>query len=426
MKDRGNKRMNLKAISRMIWIVVTACVIVIAGIGAAVYYYITPAKPSTIKIGVVMGLSPPSASWDLDRDKLDAMNLFVDIINKQGGVLGRQIELLVEDDAGDPQKTVACFQKLAKKDIIAWFGTSVSSTNFAIFPDFIKNDGRPWFPFSWADDFNKAHLRNFFHVAPYVSMMAEKQVQFFLDMGWKRTASFVDDNAVNVMLRDKITPMLKSAGVVYVKEYQMSGEVRDFTPYLLELKAAGPIDVLISHHGTSPTLYMLCSQANEVGVAGPGTGVPYFDAAMMCFLESFWNYTGVRGLYTITGTTWHEKAKLSTIGTELAEKFKAKYGRTCNFYMYEQWDALIALTEAIKEAGTTEKEALISKLETGSWVGTRGTIKFPSVIQGPDDLHYHQLDLPVFITQYQKLNQAWASTPIIWPKDYATGELIIP
>src|SRR6266487_5153376 len=86
-----------------------------------------------VKIGVLTPLSPPgdaSAGQFIVR----GAKMGAEAVNTRGGVLGgRQIELVVEDDAGTPEKGVAGLRKLATQDqVVAVIGQFHSSVMLAV------------------------------------------------------------------------------------------------------------------------------------------------------------------------------------------------------------------------------------------------------------------------------------------------------
>ena len=72
------------------------------------------AKGDPIKIGVIIGLTGPNAV--AGNDGLGAMQLAVDEVNAAGGVMGRPLELIVEDNEGRPKAGVEAANKLADVD----------------------------------------------------------------------------------------------------------------------------------------------------------------------------------------------------------------------------------------------------------------------------------------------------------------------
>jgi branched-chain amino acid transport system substrate-binding protein len=97
-----------------------------------------PARAAdSIKIGMVVPLT--GAIADAGRYGLPGARLAVEEINAQGGVLGRQLELIVEDDQTLNPTTVLAFTKLAdNKDIVAFLGPTRSTQIQAIAPSVLQ------------------------------------------------------------------------------------------------------------------------------------------------------------------------------------------------------------------------------------------------------------------------------------------------
>src|SRR3546814_10555758 len=69
----------------------------------------------TIKIGGIAPLSPPGGV-QTGESLRDGMKIAVAEINAAGGLLGKKVELIVEDTSGVPEKGVTAFERLASKE----------------------------------------------------------------------------------------------------------------------------------------------------------------------------------------------------------------------------------------------------------------------------------------------------------------------
>src|SRR5580704_9372381 len=100
----------------------TSCRLVLASILAMLTCFGRGAEP--LKIGMVVAVSGPVAESGLYR--IQGAKLAVEEINKAGGLLGRQIELVIEDDQTTNPGTVLAFSKLAgDKDIPGFIGPTL-------------------------------------------------------------------------------------------------------------------------------------------------------------------------------------------------------------------------------------------------------------------------------------------------------------
>ncbi|HBG16033.1 MAG TPA: amino acid ABC transporter substrate-binding protein, partial [Firmicutes bacterium] len=88
-------------------------------------------KSNTIKIGTIMSTSGPVSTYGIQTR--DAIKMAIEEINAQGGVLGKKVELIVEDDEKNPEKTMNALIKLATKDkVTAILGGLTSDCTLAI------------------------------------------------------------------------------------------------------------------------------------------------------------------------------------------------------------------------------------------------------------------------------------------------------
>ncbi len=96
----------------------------------------------TVTIGILGSLTGPAAIWG--SGNLIAGTMYFTRVNEAGGVHGRKIKWIVEDDASSPPKGIAAFKKLAGENVFAVFGPSTSAVVAAARPT-IDASGVPTF-----------------------------------------------------------------------------------------------------------------------------------------------------------------------------------------------------------------------------------------------------------------------------------------
>ncbi len=95
------------------------------------------AQSAPIKTGMVLPVTGPAA--DSGKYALTGAKIALDRVNKGGGVLSRQVELVTEDDQTTNPGAVLAFSKLAAQpDIVAFLGSIRSTQNHAMAPDILK------------------------------------------------------------------------------------------------------------------------------------------------------------------------------------------------------------------------------------------------------------------------------------------------
>jgi branched-chain amino acid transport system substrate-binding protein len=94
------------------------------GLGMWVGTVATVQAQETIKIGAPIAMSPPG-SVAQGKEVRDGLTIAQEMINKQGGVLGKKIEILYEDHQGIPEKGRAAVEKLITRDkVVAITGST--------------------------------------------------------------------------------------------------------------------------------------------------------------------------------------------------------------------------------------------------------------------------------------------------------------
>jgi branched-chain amino acid transport system substrate-binding protein len=105
----------------MVVAVLVLLIVMVAGCG----------ESKTLKIGTIQSISGPVSTYGIQTR--DAIKMAVEEINAKGGVLGKQVELIVEDDEASPDKTTNAFKKLVAKDkVVSVIGALISKCTLAI------------------------------------------------------------------------------------------------------------------------------------------------------------------------------------------------------------------------------------------------------------------------------------------------------
>ncbi len=98
-------------------------------VGLGLLFSFGPAFGKTIKIGLLCPLTGSWASEGQDMEKI--VKLLAEELNAQGGLLGSEVEVVVEDDGGDPRTAALAAQRLSAQDIVGVIGTYGSSVTEA-------------------------------------------------------------------------------------------------------------------------------------------------------------------------------------------------------------------------------------------------------------------------------------------------------
>jgi branched-chain amino acid transport system substrate-binding protein len=374
---------------------------VVLGLGmaaAACYSVAQAAEP--IKIGVTLAMSPPGSVVQ-GAQLRDGFGVALKMINDQGGVLGRPVELVYEDTQGIPEKARAAAEKLITKErVVAITGEHQSSAGLAA----IEVAHRYRIPYlnsnAWADAIREKGYPEVFNPGNYSTRVALAMAEVLGDLKSKRVVCIAENTDYGIGLSKTLGELLKArAPDVQYKVITVDRAGRDFLPVILPLRADPP-DAIVQLM-LPPAAYIMINQLNEQGVA-PSAKTWLYEASGVADYPDFWkNVQGsARGMLTFG--LYHPEMPLLPLGDRVAKAYLAGGGKSLNRLMFQGADSLFLIVEAIKNAGSTDPEAMLAALRKMKWDGTRGVVSFS---QEPGYRYNQWLEVPYVTLQITKVNQ---------------------
>lgn len=318
-----------------------------------------------ITIGAYLPLqSGLAAGANQVRDGVDA---YFRYINDQGGVHGRKIEWIVENDSYNPQQTVSVVKKLVDRDgVFAIVSTLGTSTNLAALP-FLVQRGVPLInPIGGHQKLNAPDDRNVFGLLPLGERNGESLVQYALDeLGASRVAVFYQNDKFGSDIRDGAVAELEKRGMKPVAETTYVPSDVDVSAQAASMRKAGADAVVcacITKHGAlllkeaakldwKPRFVMLNTMGDPIAEELAGPAIEGVVINLFVAVESMEN-PGVK------------------LATEILAKYHPK--TRPGYWSYMGMAGAIVFVEGVRRAGrdlTREKfiEALesLSNYETG-------------------------------------------------------------
>ena len=362
-----------------------------------------------IKIGITIAQSPPGSVSQGTQVK-DGAEIATKMINDAGGVLGRQVELVIEDTQGVPEKARAAVEKLITRDkVVAITGDHQSSAVLAG----IEVAHRYHIPYvntnGWSDVIREKGYPEVFNPGNFNSRVAIATAATIKAMGAKRVVAFPENTDYGVGLAKLMGEQLKAMapGVEYKYE-TLDRAAKDFLPALLPLKA-NPPDVIVEIM-LPPAAYILINQLNEQGIA-PTSKTLIYDASGIADYPDFWQNVGDSAKDMLVFGLYHPKMQLPDLGKKVAAAYTAKTKNEPNRLLFQAADSVFVIAEAIKAAKGTEPDAMIKALENMKWTGSRGELTFSTEKSG---YKYHQwLDVPYVTFQITAVKQAVGDAKLV-------------
>ena len=365
--------------------------IVVVGIVLATFTLVqAQAKP--IKIGQIIPITGEAA--ESGRYHKQGAEVAVDQINAAGGINGRKLQIVLEDDQTTNPGGVAALQKLLEDKEIPMILGSIRSTQVQAMLPTINEAKIPVAIGGTNYGLTHSGSQWVFRFRPHDGMSAKVIAKFMIEeLKQKKVAIVHASDAFGNGGRDMLTPAVKELGgeVVFTQGY--NNQEKDYTAVVQGLKKSGATGVG-TYMTFSTDLGIFARQLKQQGVQVQWVGSPSITA-----LDGR-NLAG-DALYGAFGVTdFHVAA--SPTSKAFAAAYKAKFGQDPDLYASWCYDAVIVFAEAMKKAPDLKPENLRKAiLGIQKFPGAEGEYNFDQNGDGLD--HYH-------IVQNEKGNIAYFRT----------------
>jgi len=333
---------------------------------AAIAFFNTALAAEVMRIGLVNETTGPNAEAGLYT--VNGARLATEEINKAGGILGKQVELVIEDNGSTNPGTVLAFSKLVGEGVPAVIGPIRSTQTQAISPTILKS-GIPTV-FGGTDP-NLTHTGNrwLFRCRPNDSYSSLVISDFGLTtLKLKKWAIIHSTDAFGTAGMNALVQALKAKGVTPVLVQGYTNNSQDFTPIVLAIKKSGA-DVIGTYMTNSPDVGIFAKQLRQLGVTTTWVGSPSVVTDTAMKLAG----SGLYGVYGILDFTPGASAEAKAY----ADKYRAKYNQEADVYSSWAYDAMHILAVAINKAKNTEPEAIRKAIiSTCGYKGVEGTYCF--------------------------------------------------
>lgn len=301
---------------------------------------------------IVFGLSTAvTGNFPLAGERtLQGVDLAVEEINAAGGVLGKKLTYIYEDDGNDATTAVNVVTKLLNEDVVAVIGPHTTGNTLAV-QSLYAEAGMPFFSGGTGVKLENEMDNKYFHrIRPSDSICGAIAAKFAVEnLGAKKVGVDYNNNDFGTGGRDVVVATLQELGVEYVEVAHNSGDT-DMTTQLMNLQAAG-VDAVILWTDDAEDV-VTARQAYELGL-----DIPFITSAgvvMQQVLDQM-EPEYVEGWYSATDFV---PANDDPVVKTFVEAFNAKYGIDPELYASAYYGTVKALAAAIEIAGSTDHEAV--------------------------------------------------------------------
>jgi len=338
-----------------------------------------------IKLGVTEPLS--GTFKNIGERYLDGVQYAAKVLNQQGGVLGRKIEVIPIDSELKPDVATRKATALILKDQVKYFCGGTGSSDGAAMSTVAEQNNAVMFTYGMdaASLTGQKCSKNFFRpgtntdmhsfaLAAYIAKSKYKKVYCIgqdYSFGWESIKPFISR-------LKKLNPSIE----IVAEVYHPLGE-KDYGPYVSRIVASGADLVFTTDWGNDLTL--LVKQAKPFGLKAKFAGY---------YLSDEETVSAIGESELLVGSIASETYML-TIPTEENKKFIEGYYKDKGIYPFwlrgKSYNATMFWAEALKKAGTDDVNAVIKAWEGLSYKGTAGTM----TMRACD----HQAQVPIWIAE---------------------------
>jgi branched-chain amino acid transport system substrate-binding protein len=384
------------------------------------------AEAETILIGGFGPLSAPG-SYQAGTEMRQACEMAVDEVNEAGGVLGKEVELIFGDTEGQPERGTAVTERLITQNKVVGLTGEYHSGVALTEMEVAHKYGVPVvFAEPWSDDVTASGYPEIFRIAPSIDFYSSIATNYIAAVGWEKIVFVVEDTDYGHQQSEEWVNQLADMGVTDVEVIFADPATEDFTPILQRIQQDPP-DMLagvVTGVGNNRML----GQACDLGLA-PTADTAYYASVDAQYSDEFWESAGDCGQYVFFTYVGLPEALWNDKTAAFMASFEERYGHRPGGSAMAAYDATYLLLEGIKQAGSTEPEAIIAALENIEYTGAMGDFWFEYTSDNPvpDDepaWMWHQWPTPnTYIQQYTEVGQSAGEAPVVFPTERATGDL---
>ncbi len=334
-----------------------------------------PVAPSgdPIVIGAVVSATGPAAP--LGEPERAVLEMMEKQINDNGGLLGRPVDIIIEDDKSNPTEAVTATQKLLQQDkAIAIIGGTISASTLAMKP-ITAEAGIPQMAMAASNAItDEPPIDWIWRTPPKDALAAARALKYVADsLGVTKIAILHDENAFGSSGAAEIEKSAPDMGLEIVAKESYKTEDTDMTAQLTKIKGSNPEALIV--WGTNPGPAVAAKNMKQLGMTIPYVGS--HGIANQAFIDLAGD--AAEGVVFPAGKLLAPESIVDPAQKTVTDQFSAAYeaatGKKPNTFAGHAFDAATLLANAINTAQSTEAAAIQSALNA--------TTGFP----GPDGIY---------------------------------------
>lgn len=327
-----------------------------------------------IVIGAVLSATGPASP--LGEPERATLQMMEKKINDEGGVLGRPLRIVIEDDQSNPTEAVTAVNKLLQQDkVVAVLGSSISPSTLAMKP-ITEKAGIPHMALAAANAITAPPIDWIWRAPPKDAFAVGKALEHIAQkMNVTKIAVLHDENAYGSSGAEEIRTKAPEMGLEVVAVESYKTEETDLTAQLTKIRGTNPEAVVV--WGTNPGPAVAAKNMKQLGMTQPYVGS--HGIANRAFIELAGD--AAEGVIFPAGRLLVPESFTDPAQKAVVDEFVAAYQAETNSppptFAGHAFGGLTLVLDAITRAGSTEPAAIQAALnETSGFVTPDGVYNY--------------------------------------------------
>ncbi|MEN8171866.1 MAG: ABC transporter substrate-binding protein [Chloroflexota bacterium] len=382
-------------------------------------------------IGATAPFSKPGAASE-GVAMMAAFQIAQKDINEAGGVLGKNIRVIVDDTAGLPERGREISERLIKEScVVGIVGEYHSDVGLAIMEVAHQNHIPTIFTETYSEDITSSGYPEIFRIAPPTSFTAQVDAKWLAAVG-----DYNQDGALFAVVIAEDTNFgvnqIESSELwfpeygIEIKSLETDFSNDDFSSVIAIIKEYHQRPDAIFIKVTGQSSFILLQQLLDADLGPRNQTIIAANQVALNHAE-YWEHIP-EGDFIVVPRIGPWPPMINKIGLDFAQKYQEIFEKWPEAYAFEAYDSLWIMADAINRAGSIDPDAIIDALEKTDIELASGRYYFPFGKDNPPTDYipaymWHQWpDVPIFYLQYTEINQLPQDMDVLWPPAYQTAD----
>jgi branched-chain amino acid transport system substrate-binding protein len=347
-------------------------------------------EAKSIKIGAIFSVTGPASF--LGAPEAKTAQMLVDKINAQGGVLGQKLELIIKDSSGSPEKAVSFAKQLIEEDkVLAIIGPSTSGETMQI-KKLCEENQMILVSCAAADAIVNPLAKYVFKTPQKDSQAATWIYRTMKEKGITKIAVLTGNDGFGASGKKQLEDLAKTEGIEIVANEVYDKQATDLTDILTKIKGTPGVQAVVNW-SIVPAQSIVAKNMKQLGMDIPlfqshGFGNRKYVEQAGVAAEGILFPAGRLLVVDELPASNPQKQVLATYKKD----YETAYKEDVSTFGGHAYDAILIVTEALKKAGTADRDKVRDAIENlHGLVGTAGIFNFSATDHTGLDLNAFEM-----------------------------------